>query len=193
MHGLKVRFGKRPGVALLALSVAVTGATICPGTAGAATYGVSGIDNTLAHRCSASQLEVSWAGTNGAAGTVATGIQIRNLAKVSCELEGYPAATFFTPTSRRIKVSISHLGQGQLFAQSPARVLLGRGGFVFTSTDVNFGGVGCARIKTVRFSLPGVDRIYTVVLPYPQNACGPTSIVRISPLTVWNSVHAYVG
>jgi hypothetical protein len=145
--------------------------------------------------CRASQLTVSFGHSSGAAGTVATGIQVRNLSKTSCELDGYPDVDFFSSRAvpGRTKVIVVHYGQGQLFSQRPRVVSLGKGGFVLESSDVNSSDVGCAQFSMVRFSLPGVAHIYTVILPYPQNVCGMHPKVGVSAFSPWAAIQEYVG
>jgi len=187
---------KRAGAAAVAALGAIT-LTAC-GAVGASSTSVSTAASTAtrpaqAHQatgssqlasapCSSAQLELSYAGTQGATGHLEATFRLRDVSHRSCTLHGYPGAELLNATGHTIP---THLERGHGFFPDtllvPRQVLLQPGtsaqfGLGFADNNEYVGGRPCpsaAWLKSVPPNASGPLRIALTGSAHPRFApCG---------------------
>ncbi|MGA2529445.1 MAG: DUF4232 domain-containing protein [Acidimicrobiales bacterium] len=155
--------------------------------------------------CKIGQLEITYYGGSGAAGTAITSFKLSNSSKVACVLGGYPTVQFFAGTlsaPRSFAVNVSHTGPGIAFASHPRAMLLtpssssgsvSRGaGFLFTSADFASNGSGkCPQVTSIVIRLRDSGRGKRVFLWYPANVCRSPAWANVSSFFPASSLDSY--
>jgi len=136
----------------------------------------------VATRCSSSQLELSYAGTQGATGHLEATFRLRNVSPRNCTLRGYPGAELLNAAGHTIP---THLERGHGFFPDtllvPRQVLLKPGtsaqfGLGFADNNEYVGGRPCpsaAWLKSAPPNASGALRIALTGSAHPRFApCG---------------------
>jgi hypothetical protein len=137
--------------------------------------------------CQPSQLQFSIGSSNGAAGTIESGLTLKNISTTTCQLDGYPGMQLFDANGNALPTNVVRGGGPQLMpaiANSPPTVVvLGpqqQAGFSLSYSDVPVGSqTSCPTSAKARVTPPNDTAFAEVALKI--GPCGGGTI-HVSPI-----------